>query len=308
MQRQKMNHDKIFVIILNWEQEADTGECLDSLNRCGSPDFTVRLIDNGSRDGSPDRLNKRFPGIKIIRNKNNMGFSEGNNIGIREALGNGADYILLLNNDTTVEPDFLRALLESIRDRCDIGIASPKIMFYSDRNRIWFAGGYYLPFIRKPAHCFSRQIDTGQIKEMTETEWVSGCCMLVKREVFEKVGLLDPDYFNNYEDVDFCVRAAKAGYKIVVVPRSKIYHKFAASMGGKFSPFYTYFRTRNNILFFKKTGQWLPLALNFIIFPLYSIFESIRNREFSGIKTTFTAIYDFLTGKYGVGSARELGR
>lgn len=299
---------KVSMVIVNWNREADTAECLYSLKRIDYSNHEIILVDNGSQDSSPDNIQRRFQNVKLIRNRVNKGFAEGNNVGIREALKRNADYILLLNNDTVVEADFLSSLVNVAEADSCIGMASPKINFYHDRDTIWFAGGSFLPFIEKPSHLYYGQKDIGQVQDVTETEWISGCCMLIKREVLEKIGLLDADYFNNYEDVDFCVRAKRAGYKIAVVPQAKIYHKFASSMGGKFSPFYTYFRTRNNLLFFKKTGQWLPLVLNFIVFPVYSIFESLRNREFMSVKTTFVAIWDFLIGRYGIGSARELGK
>jgi GT2 family glycosyltransferase len=175
-------------------------------------------------------------------------------------------------------------------------------MFYDKPEKLWFVGGEFLPVINKPFHVLYGKTDWGQIKDTQETKWVSGCCMLIKREVIEKIGVLDPDYFNNYEDVDYCLRAKKAGFEIAIVPNSKIYHKFAASMGGKYSPMYTYYRTRNNLLFFKKTGQWLPLFLNLMIFPLYSIFSSVRTMRLESVKATFKAIMDFIGGKYGKGN------
>lgn len=224
--------NKISIIILNWNQEADTAACLNFLQKLAYDDYRVILVDNGSEDQSPDAIEERFPSVKVIRNRANLGFAEGNNVGIRAALRDGADHVLLLNNDTTVEPDFLRLLIEAMKNDRAIGIASPKIMFFSERNRLWFAGGYYLAFINKPSHRFYGQIDAGQVKNPAETDWVSGCCMLIKREVFEKIGFLDDDYFLYNEDVDFCARAKEAGYTIVVVPAARIYHKFAASMGG----------------------------------------------------------------------------
>ena len=290
---------RVAIIILNWNQEADTVECLTSLKALKYENYEIILVDNGSHDGSPDILQKQFPNIKMIRNPKNLGFVGGNNVGIKETLKTGADYILLLNNDTVVEPDFLSLLVQTMENDKTVGVVSPKIMFYHDRKKIWFVGGNYLPIIRKTNHKHYGEVDCGQVKKITDVAWVSGCCMLIKREVVEKVGLFDPDYFNNYEDVDFCERAKVAGYKIMLVPQAKIYHKFAASMGGKFSPYYTYYRTRNNLLFYKKTKQWLALALNFLIFPAYSIIMSAKNIEFGSIKTTFQAIFDFLRGKYG---------
>jgi GT2 family glycosyltransferase len=298
-----MSSPSVGIVILNWNGWRDTIECLESLSKITYPNYKIVVVDNGSKDNSADNLQKRFPNIKLVKNPDNLGFAGGNNVGIRESLKSKADYVLLLNNDTTVEPDFLDRLVEAITGDEKIGIASPKIMFYREPDNIWFVGGGFLPWLKKPFHKYYGERDSKQVKATTEVDWVSGCCMLIKREVFGKIGLLDADYFNNYEDVDFCVRAKKAGYKIVIVPEAKIYHKFAASMGGKFSPFYTYFRTRNNLLFFKKTKQWLPLLLNLMVFPIYSVVESIKNRQFQSIKTTSIAIADFFKGNYGVGSA-----
>ncbi len=274
------------IIILNWNQYEDTDECLNSL---GS-NYKIMLVDNGSVDGSADKLKEKYPYIELIKNKTNLGFAAGNNVAIKKALQEGNDYILLLNNDTKVEPDFLELLIKVIEKPGSTGIVSPKMMFFHEPDKVWFCGGYYLPILNKPAHAFNKQ---------DEIDWTSGCCMLIKKEVFNKIGLLDEDYFNNYEDVDFCYRAKKTGFGIKLIPESVIYHKFAASMGGKFSPFYTYYRTRNNLLFFKKTRQWLPLVLNFLTFPVYSIISSIKNGQIKGVKTTLLAVFDFLRGKVG---------
>lgn len=274
------------IIILNWNQYEDTSECLNSLGN----NYKIMLVDNGSIDGSADKLKAQYPHIELIKNKTNLGFAAGNNVAIKKALQDGNNYILLLNNDTKVEPDFLEWLVKAMKRSEDIGIVSPKIMCFDKPQKVWFSGGYYLPILKKPTHAFDKQ---------GEIDWASGCCMLVRKEVFNKIGLLDEDYFNNYEDVDFCYRAKKAGFNIKLVPESIIYHKFAASMGGKFSPFYTYYRTRNNLLFFKKTKQWLPLVLNFLTFPVYSIISSIKNGQIEGVKTTLLAVFDFLRGKVG---------
>ncbi|OGC22155.1 hypothetical protein A3J90_02175 [candidate division WOR-1 bacterium RIFOXYC2_FULL_37_10] len=295
---------KVTIIILNWNQEKDTMECLNSIANITYVNYGIILVDNGSKDGSPDNIHKKFPDIEIIRNTYNVGFAEGNNIGIRRALELKNDFILLLNNDTVLEPEFLDVLV-NLAINSESGISSPKTMFYHNREKIWFVGGGYLPIIKKPFHYYYNQKDIGQVENIKEIEWVSGCCMLIKKAVFEKIGLLDSDYFNNYEDVDFCKRAQMAGFKIMIVPKAKIYHKFAASMGGKFSPFYTYFRTRNNLLFFKKTKQFIPLILNLLIFSCYSILESFKNYNFQSIKATFVAIFDFFAGRYGKGSAEE---
>lgn len=293
---------KVFIIILNWNQYDDTKECLESLDKLEYQNYDIVIVDNGSKDDSFEKLKKEFPRHAFIKNKENLGFACGNNIGIEFAMENKADYILLLNNDTKATPDFLSSLIEQSKNN-NIGIASPKIMFYSAPYKIWFVGGGFLSVIKKPFHKFYGQNDFFCQSDAILADWVSGCCMLIKREVIEKIGMLDGDYFNNYEDVDFCVRAKKSGFNIAVIPQAKIYHKFAASMGGKFSPLYTYFRVRNNLLFFRKTYQYFYLILNFFIFPFYSILESFRRFDLVGIKATFFAVFDFLCGRYGYGSA-----
>lgn len=294
-----MRSPKISIIVLNWNNEKDTLQCLGSLAFLDYPDYKIILVDNGSTDGSPEKIKNKFPLVELIINQENLGFARGNNIGIEEAVKDHSDYVLLINNDTTVEPDFLKILVTSMELDKSVGIASPKIMFYSQPQRIWFIGGQYLPFLKKPFHRFYGQIDQGQVKEKVEIDWVSGCCMLIRKQVFEEIGKLDTDYFHYLEDVDFCMRAKHQGFKIVVVPIAKIYHKFALSIGGKYSPVATYYRTRNILLFLKKTKQWLPLVLNFIIFPFYSILGAVKNRKLKSVLPTFLAVFDFLTGRKG---------
>jgi hypothetical protein len=300
-----LNPPEVTIIILNWNGWHDTVECLESLIKISYSNYKVKLIDNGSTDDSVKRIKDWTTGktalekkIEIITLTENLGFAAGNNQAIAKALEQRADYILLLNNDTVVESDFLGPLVETAVKE-EAGVASPKIMFDADPSKIWFAGGDYMPILKKPFHRFYGQKDSGQVGGTVAVKWVSGCCMLIKREVIDRIGMLDPDYFNNYEDVDFCVRAGREGYKIIIVPKSKIYHKFAASLGGKFSPLYTYYRTRNNLLFFKKTKQTFPLALNLLTFPLYSIIESVRKANYQSMLATMVAVYDFVRGKTG---------
>ena len=296
---------KIAIIILNWNRAQDTAECLNSLKQCTYPNFEVLLVDNGSSDGSWQKLQQQFPNIKFILNSDNLGFVLGNNIGIKEAFKSNFDQVLLLNNDTIVQPDLIDKLVELSEKDASVGIVAPKIMFYSEPERIWSIGGRYLAILRKPDQAFYHEIDHGQQLKEKDLQWVSGCCMLIKREVFDKIGYLDPDYWGSLEDVDFCWRAKRVGYNILVVPQSKIYHKFAVTFGGKHSPFYAYFRVRNLFVFLRKTKQWRPLMINLVIFPVYSVITSVRGRHWQSIMATLIATRDFLIGKYGFGSAGE---
>ncbi len=265
---------KVFLIILNWNGWQLTTECLKSISAVKIKDFSldVILVDNGSTDGSVDKFKVQSAKFKvkvtILENKENLGFAEGNNVGIKYALENGADYICLLNNDTRVAPDFLIELLRVADSDERIGIAGGKIYFekghefhkdrYEKKNLgrvIWYAGGKIDWRNVYASHRGVDEVDRGQYDQAAETEYVNGCLMLVKKEVFEKIGLLDPKYFLYFEENDFCQKAKKAGFKLFYAPKSIIWHLNAGSSGSG-SSLHEYFLTRNRLLF---GFRWAPL-------------------------------------------------
>src|SRR3989339_275150 len=293
-----MKNFKLTIIVLHWNQLAVTRACLKSLLEGSSARYQVLLVDNGSVDGSAELLIKEFPQVNLIKNKTNLGFAAGNNVGIKAALASGAERIMLLNNDTIVESTAIFEL-----DRTPFDISSPKIMVYDQPERVWFNGGGFLPVLNKPTHINYYALDNSDMTMPFPTAWISGCCLLAGRQVFEAIGLLDEDYYHGYEDVDWCCRAKQAGFSIGVIPKAKIFHKFAVSAGGKYSAFYTYFRTRNNLLFFRKRKWWFSLLLNLLTFPVYSFLISFKNQDKLAIKATAKAVSDFFFGRYGKGSA-----
>jgi GT2 family glycosyltransferase len=294
---------KVTILILNWNQLNDTRRCLESLDKLTYRNYRIILIDNGSSDGSDRELARLFPGVTLVRNQTNRGFTGGNNVGITAAMESDTDYLLLLNNDTVVEPDFLDKLVGAVAERPEIGIASPKIMFDPDRDRLWFAGGGFRPLLHKTYHLYYGKRDRGMLKGLKLTPWVSGCAMLIKRKVIETVGALDEKYFLHYEDVDLCERAARVGYYCAVVPEAVIYHKFAASMSGKHSPFYAYFRVRNSLFFLRKNRHYLALALTFAVFPPYVFTVTLIKSGWRGARAVKQAVLDFLAGRNGYASA-----
>jgi len=214
------------------------------------------VVDNGSTDGSIDAIRERFPGMDVIENGRNLGFAEGNNVGIRAALKGGADYVLLLNNDTILcERDCLDLLVEYI-ERKGNSIVGPLIL-YSLSDKIWFAGGkidWIMGFCR---HIGKRSyLSKWKGTKPYEVDYISGCALLLKKSVIETVGLLDPDYFLYYEDVDLCTRASTLGIKCFIVPQSRIWHKLSASAGNRgsdrLSAVQAYHFGRNGILFARK--------------------------------------------------------
>jgi len=292
---------KVFIVILNWNGLDDTRECILSLKKNTYANYEIVVVDNGSADSSPHALKKEFPDIEIIENKINAGFAGGNNIGIEYSLGKGADYILLLNNDTTVENDFLTELVKRGESDEKIGLLESKICFYDEPNKIWFAGGKIDWLKVSGRHIGLNELDSGKYDKIEEVDYLTGCCLLIKKSVIEKIGKLSEDYFLYYEDTDFCLRAKNAGFKCVYVPASKMYHKVSRSTKPG-SPSYIYYHTRNGLYLSKKNAGIRRILLYpyCILLALKQLFKIIflpnkKSWAFSVLKGE----WDFLCGKTG---------
>jgi len=305
---------KVFLIILNWNGGKMTVNCLRSLEgiKTDGVDVEIIVVDNGSTDNSLKliedfkfKIEDSHLRLKVLRNKTNLGFAEGNNKGIRYALEEGADFICLLNNDTRVSPDFLLHLIKVAESGEKIGIVGGKIYFergyefHKERYKlnelgkvIWYAGGEIDWDNVYATHRGVDEVDCGQYEVQVETEYVNGCLMLIKREVFEKVGFFDPKYFLYFEENDFCQKALKAGFKLVFTPKAVIWHLNAGSSGSG-SPLHDYFLTRNRLLF---GMRWAPLRSKIAL-----IKESVK-LLFSGRKWQKIGVKDFYLRKFGKGS------
>jgi len=297
--------NKLAIIIINWRRYDDTVECLRSVKASNYQDYRIILVDNASDDGSGEKLAKEFPDIKAIFNKKNYGFAEGNNIGIKQALKDEAKYILLLNNDAVVGRDCLSNLIAVMEHEPATGIIGPKIYFYN-ANTVWYAGGKLNRLTGLTFHIGEGVEDRGQFSQPAEVDFVTGCALMVKSEVFERVGLLDKDFYHNHEDAEFCLRAKAAGFGLTYEPSAIVYHKLARSTGGGRSPFALYFKTRNHLLFQKKRGLRAPLFWPvFAWLVLKRIAGSILLLRPKGAWATIKAIKDFYAGNWGKGSGDE---
>jgi len=295
---------EVDIVLVNWNGWQDTIECLESLRRIDYPNYRIIIIDNDSSNNSVEKIREYAEGtlrtssnstvgledhstamieytrkeienglrheflqdhslplkLVMIKNERNFGAAEGYNVAIRYALKeHSPDYILLLNNDVTVDKNFLKELVRVAESSLEIGIVGSTIYYYDKPDVIDFAGENIILWegrgIRYKDHFVAPQ----------EVDKVDGACMLIKRNVFEKVGLIDSDFFMYWEETDFCQRAKKNGYKIVYVPAAKIWHKIAASSGGLNSYNVIYYLSRNRFLFVKKNAK----GLNRIMFLTY---------------------------------------
>ncbi len=220
---------KVYIIILNWNGLDDTIECLESLKNIPYPTYEVVVVDNASSGNDVEILRQRYGGyIHLIANDKNYGFSEGNNIGIRYALETGCDYVLLLNNDTVVDPEFLTELVRVAESDAAIGIEGSKVYYYDPPNRLHTVGGKIHWCWGIITH-WGDVDDKGQFDQVAQRDYVFATAMLIRRKVIESISLLDSTFFFGIEEYDYCARATKAGFKVLYVPTSRVWHKVGAS-------------------------------------------------------------------------------
>ena len=300
------NH--ISIILINYNTPEDTKDCLKSLSKINSKGFNynVVVVDNASKENltlHPSFL-KNHPEVDMIRSESNLGFSGGNNLGIQHAIDKyDSDFYLMLNSDTVVDKDFLSELYQMMRKDPKIGLAVSKIYFHKgfefwqdsykkeDLDKvIWYAGGHMDWDNLLAFHAGVDEVDRGQFEEEKETDFATGCAVMISREVIERVGLLDDDFFLYFEDLDYSLRVKEAGLKVMYCPKSIIWHKISRSTGGAGSPLQLYYQTRNRFLLTFKHGE---LKNKLTAFRLMFRFLT------KGSPTEKKAVKDFIAGNLG---------
>lgn len=316
---------KISIIIINYNGKKDTLECLASLEKVNYPHFEIILVDNGSKDDSVQEISTKYPSIDLIETHQNLGFSEGNNVGIKKALQTGTEYFLLLNNDTTVDPDFLSGFVQATIEEPSASILGAKIYQYHHPHIIDHLGGMWNKDkgeFESTAQGFLEDHKT--YEQMQKVDYVCGCAFFIKREVIETIGFLEPHFFLLWEETDYCYRAQQYGFEIWTAPQAKIWHKISSSFtGGK--PQMHYFWWRNRLLFVKRNfkgaekkslyqkvllkeifqinKRFVLKSLQLILMRSFSSQEKINkqkekiNRYRAGCK----GIFHFLIGRFGNG-------
>lgn len=286
-----MKKPTISVLIVTYNSGDFISDCLESVlkNQNSKFDLDVIISDNNSKDSTVSLIKKKFPSVRIIENKTNLGFAGGVNIAIKFAIKSKSDYMFILNPDTVLNKN---TLLQLFIHRNLGDILSPKIYFADRPKTLWYAGGRVDWENCYGNHIGVDQIDNSQFDNNSEIEFATGCAELIKREVFEKIGLMNDRYFLYLEDIDFSLRAAKNGFKIVFIPSSFLYHLNAKStkMG---SPLQDYFITRNRLYFALKFASLRTKV---------AVFKQSIGFLFTGRLAQKLAVKDFLMFKMGKGT------
>ncbi len=220
---------KVDIVILTYNGRQDTIECLKSLRKLDYSEYRITVVDNGSSDGAADEVAEKFPEVNLIRSPENLRFAGGNNLALKRTLEEDFEYALLLNNDTILEPDFLTHLVDTAESNPNIGLVAPKMRYFDPPDTIWFGGGRMKVRLARMRHIGIGKKDDGSYDAPGEMSFLNGACLLVKCEVFRKIGLLDEGFFLYGEDQDLCIRAVQAGYKLYYQPKAVIHHKVSRS-------------------------------------------------------------------------------
>jgi hypothetical protein len=254
----------VSIVILNWNGLADTLECLRSLRALRYERCRIVVVDNGSTDGSAAALRTAAAdgSFELVEAGANLGYAGGNNLGIHRALEGGADFVLVLNNDTIVDPDLLDELVEAAARFPDAGCFGPWIYYLDDPERLWFTrsewGSKGATFNAPGKGRLAAELS----KEVTSTQYVCGAALFFRAEVANRIGLFDERFFLVYEDSDWCFRARRAGFECLVVSTARVWHKVGMSFGSESSPLRTYFSVRNKLLWAEKNvgrAEWLRI-------------------------------------------------
>jgi len=269
----------IWIVIPTWNRCQDLLMCLESLREVTYPYVKILVVDNASEDDSVDAVHKHFSEVEIIQLSENMGAPVASNIGFEYALSHGADFVLRLDSDTVVSPDFIVPLIAKMVENSTIGIISPKILYFDQPDRIWYAGVDAHPFHFGSIHDLIYQQESPAANHSRVVDYTWGAAMLIRREVLELLNGFDPQFFIYFEEVDFCKRVQAAGFKVYYLSESKIWHKVGTSNPTKRT---AYQWNRSKMILFRKHAR---NPLHRIALILYAYLYAIGSPIFKGDTT-----------------------
>ena len=236
----------VIAIVLNWNNLADTLECVESLRCSDYSNLAIWVVDNDSDDDPTPELRAKYPDVRVFRNTRNLGYAGGNNTGVRAGMDSGAAYVFLLNNDAVVAANCVRVLVAAAEAHPRMGMATPKVFHYYRRDEVYWDGGvidWHSGDVRHDSSTLATEAG------FLRSEWLNGCALLVRVAAIRDIGLLDERYFLYFEDADWSVRAARRGWTNAVVGEAQAWHKVNVSTGGFANPVMRYYFFRNRYLF-----------------------------------------------------------
>ncbi len=295
-------NNKVAVILVNWNSFDVTNDCINSLKKITYPSFATIVVDNGSADGSADKLEQLHPGIILIRSATNLGFTGGNNLGFRYAIEHGFVYSLMLNNDTFVEPDFLSQLTGYMEQHPEAGVIQPRILYQHNRNLIWNGGSYFNRFIGLTYTKGEGKPLSVNYDSIKQVDWVTGCAFMTRNSILQQTGLLAENMFLYSEDVDLSFRIRQLGYQLIYFPAAVVYHiagmstkSKTKSKEGYVHPLTHYYNQRNRLWIIKQYTPWycVPsvVLFNFGYLVMVLGYFTVRGR-FQKLKAMSRAIKD----------------
>lgn len=292
---------RVAIIVLNYNNYSDTISCLNSIKNINYDNYFVVVVDNASTNESVEELKKFINNnrqICFINSDVNLGYAGGNNIGIKYALKNEAEYICILNNDTIVEPDFLSNLVEYMLNHKSCGVCGPAILEFHNKEIIQSTGGK-IHFNKGEVESLNYGLKYCDVENEVYCDYVGGACMLIPREIIDVVGFIPEDYFLFFEETDWCVTIKKLGYSIVCYTKSRVWHKGSASIN-KVKGLSRYLMERNRMYFIKKNSTRLKTIKSFFYLAVKSIYRGIfsDSENFMDIISYIHGLIGKISSKY----------
>lgn len=291
---------KVIIILLTYNRLGDMIECIDSLQRCTYPSMELLLVDNGSTNGTYEKLQKRYPRIAMISTGRNLGYTGGINIGLTHALKRTPQYVLILNEDTVVEPGFLEPMIEALHNHPNAAVACGTICCHHDRSRLWYAGGRLIPWRGLAVHDHKGK-PTSVIRKHgpQKVSFVTGCMLLLRSSAIPDIGLEDERFFLYLDDIELSARIGMKGYELLYVPESIIYHKV---LGERDSPRKLYYSVRNRLLLIESAFPSTKLIASAYYLAVIAAKMSvwvIKNPDF--FKAARSGLTDYFKRQFGEG-------
>ena len=284
-----MEKYKYLIILVNYYNWQDTNECIDSLIKAKVKIGDILVIDNGSQNDSVREIHQKFPDIKLMQNQTNLGFAAANNIGIKKAIADNYEYVILLNNDTTIEQDSIGILIKTMEANSDASLGTGQIRYYNDKNKIWYAGGKLINYRGLAKHLYKDKSATkiNYSKEPDYVSFISGCFLCIRVSILNLLGLLDERFFIYLEDIEYSARAVKNNLKLLYVPQSLIFHKWVGETKLSEQTLYYAVRNRNlliDIAFGKVAKAYFLIALRLKMICWFFINRILFTTAKNGLK------------------------